>query len=233
MKTLLATGLILLLWSIYMIVQMTREASDQEMLDRRFQADGAYFNLTPHWKGHTISLTDDALPSDPSAKVIQPWGHKERPGRVRITIDGKDFSWPHDVMIRPESNGELNRYHHGIFMGPLLDKEKRAEQFLIVQRCVENGKDQYRVLRLLESGEVEEEIFSHSQRTTPLEHMFFVSLVYPDLIAIHSNVFLGPLFLFWPLFFAHPFVYSAGIGLVGTALIATALWRITKARKSN
>jgi hypothetical protein len=224
-KTLFVIGLVLLLPSLYTIGLIARELSVGERVYGRLHVDGEYLNLSPSWKGHSISLTDEALPSDSSVRVIQPWGFKERPGRVTLNIDGRDYSWPHEVGIRPESDRILNRYHHWIFMGRLKDTRKRDEEFLIVQRFVDRGEDWYRVLRVPDSGEVYQEVFPHSARTSPIERTFFVRLVYPMGIGFYSDVLQ-----FWPSIL-YPIAYPAGTGLLGIFLLCGVAFR--KFRKSK
>jgi len=227
MKALFTISLVLLLPSLYTIALMAREWSVGERVYSRLHVEGEYLNLSPRWKGHSIRLTDEALPSDPSAKIMLPWGHKERPGRVKIEIDGKDFSWPHDVAIRPGSNRILGRYHHWIFLGRLQDKEKSGEEFLVVQRFIEQGEDWYRIIRIPEVGTISEEVFSHSSRTVPVERMFFVRLVYPNGIGIYSDVLQV-----WPSII-YPIAYPAGTVLVGALLLCIALWKHRRKKKAH
>ncbi len=227
MKILLTIALALLLPSLYTIAMMGLELSVGNRVYNRLHVEGEYFNLSPNWKGHSISLADDALPSDASVKVIQPWGFKERLGRVKILIDGKDFSWPHDVGIRPESNDSLNRYWHWIFIGRLDDKEKKGEEFLIAQRFIDHDEDWYRILRVSETGTVSEEVFPHSARTNPVERTFFVRLVYPDEIGFYSNVLEV-----WPSIF-YPIAYPLCTAIVGAVLLCIALWRYYRNKAKN
>ncbi len=224
MKALFAIGLVLLLPSLYTIALMTREWSVGERVYAQLHVEGEYFDLRPHWKGHSISLTDDASPSDSSARIVQPWGFKERPGRVTLKIDGQDYSWPHDVGIRPESKRILNRYHHWIFLGQLKEDGKKDAEFLIVQRFIDQDEDWYRVLRIPEVGKISEEVFPHSARTDPVERTFFVRLVYPNGIGFYSDVLQV-----WPSVI-YPVAYPIGTALAGLILLcfATGWWGLIK-----
>lgn len=227
MKKLFAISLVLLLPSLYTLGLMIREWSVEERVYGRLQVDGEHFDLSPHWKGRTISLTDDASPSDSSVRIVQPWGFKERPGHVTLKIDGKDYSWPHDVGIRPDSNRILNRYHHWIFLGRLKDNERKDEEFLIVQRFIDQGEDWYRVLRIPETGKISEEVFPHSARTDPVERTFFVRLVYPNGLGFYSDVFQV-----WPSII-YPIAYPICTAVAGLILLcfAAGWWGLRKRKR--
>lgn len=212
MKTIsLFLGALLFFPSLFTIFLMAREHVLNEHVYSQRDITGVYFDLSPEWEGRQIRLSDKVSPDDHNLKVKLPWGYRYAWGKVEINIDGADWSWDNKVQIRADSEGILNRYHLWIYLG-ILKERGEPEQFVIVQRA-ENAEQTYRILKLHKDGAISEDVFSHSERLSPVDRMFFVRRVHPGGIGFRSNVLQV-----WPSIF-YPILYPAVSAILGGLLL--------------
>jgi hypothetical protein len=209
-KTLLTTGTLLLAISARPLFLMARELvvglrvetrySIQRIpTDRRGMVSDA---IEAEIQGHWVRLTDDQPASeDRSARVV---------GRVRITIDGRDFSHTAPVTIRPGFTDD-NRYWGYVHLTKVIDHLQGQPELIVAQNL---GREEYRVLLLTADGRVREDTFNYSDRCSPPVRALQIRYVVPHPSGYCSDVMQGWPSLLYPILF--PWT-SGAIGLLCTA----------------
>ena len=129
MKTTLLIGVVLLGVSARPSPPMSREAVVGSSVKTRYSVlsgiggmDGG--TLRAELGGHTVTLVDD-LPVDTV-------GDLRVDGKVRILVDGRDYSNPATVKIR-RAYRDANRYWGYVYLMRLVDHQEKTEQLVVTQ----------------------------------------------------------------------------------------------------
>lgn len=236
-KTLL-WGLILLVPSLYTAFLMAREARLSNIVYSRYSItecfetqNGQYqFSQTPLsyvWHGQKVVLSDDYekgnFPPD-----------DRRAGTVKITINGKDYTSPWLVDIRPNDH-DVNRYSMQVMLVKFDDIKAHTERLVVLQSFPDFDLHKYnalhpdtltcRALFIDSKGSVREEVFPFSERTFPLYRTLLAGEVSPMQLGFYSEVLDQ-----WPSVF-YPVLYpllSAAVGLFLTVVGLVKYWMAPK-----
>ena len=100
--------------------------------------------------GHSIRIVDETNSDGDTFEKI---------GQVRILVDGKDYSTPSPIRIRP-GYSDSNRYTGFIHLSRLTDRKTGRPELVLSQSL---GADRYRLLRLSETGVVSVDTFRRSE----------------------------------------------------------------------
>jgi len=191
---------------------MAREVLTARQVADAYLVKGVYDSLVTSIGGHTVQLQDD-LPTikDPDALANT---------RVRILVDGRDYSVPVTVKARPAYE-DANRYHGFVSLKRLTDRRSGKASVVVAQALggspgsvkYSESEQQYRLLVVSEDGIVKEDVFSYSQRGSPPLRAYLMSNVVPHPFGFHSD-----LMQVWPSFW-YPVFYPWLSGLVGALLV--------------
>lgn len=210
MKALIITGVILLLLSIHWVWRFMELTEVYRYTISRFELSTISEIRDVSFFGHSISLRD-AIP-------VGNYGEGERvKGRINIIVDGKDFSIGSDVIIRPKFHNE-NRYFTWLSIVQLKNKKTGKSFIAIVQRIDDLlddrfgdlSKMKFRILYVMESGEVTEETFCYKDREKPPYRSALVTDVSPSIEMYYPN---------WIV----PIIYPGLSSIVGIMLLGIGL----------
>jgi hypothetical protein len=151
---------------------------------------------------HTVVLEDDqpVRGRESDARVD---------GRVRIVVDGRDYSHPALVNIRLGSR-DTARYWGYVDMIRLVDREERADRIVVAQTI---GPYKYRTLSLAMDGAVTEDLFDYRERCSPPIRVSLIRNVVPHPIGFCSDVTTV-----WPTIF-YPILYPWISGVLGVIFV--------------
>ena len=214
MKVLLGIGILLLAVSARPLLLMGREVAIQADMQDRYAVERipsgypgmADDGLQAEAGGHSIRLDDDQPPTnDREARVT---------GIVRILIDGRDYSNPASVTIRPFYR-DANRYWGYVHLIKLIDRHDRATRLVVAQSL---GALRYRVLAVDADGRVTDDRFEYSERCSVPVRAVLIRNVTP-----HPVGYCSDLMQVWPsLFYPLLFPWASGVVGVGCTVVASA-----------
>lgn len=225
-RKILTAGLILLISSVPILLQMAREEISNYQYKRRYELKQLN-DLYPHElktiqrfdvRGNIIELSDTFVEGGYSQE-------DRRDNSVTIRINGQDYSSQSLVRIRPFYQ-DSNRYHLWVAVADLRDKKLDQQWFVITQRIDDNygiwsGRPDYhsnyrfRLLFIAPEGSVREETFRYADRATPVYRTALAALVSSSPIGFHSDVYAVWPSLFYPVIF--PWITGA-LGLILTVI---------------
>jgi hypothetical protein len=238
----LALGVVLLLLSAYPFALMARESKAIGDANSRYMtaADGrqsrgdpplnfrstCYGNRTvARFRGQVVVLSDKFKMSIRNRATNN--FDKTTLGVVNIHINGRDYTHPALVEIRPEVDDE-NRYWMQVVVAEITDKATGKTRLALLQsfpRYDMNGPAEYdldnmkcRILFVDGRGRVEEEIFRFGERTNPIYRALLASYVSPQALGLTSQMNKQ-----WPSLF-YPMLYPYVSGLLALLLIAIGIW---------
>jgi hypothetical protein len=173
-KSMVAVGALLLGISVWPLFLMARELAIGYRVEAQYSIEpipttrpGMVASAIEEIEGHWVRLTDtQPATDDRSARVA---------GRVRITIDGRDYSHDAPVNIRPGFT-DANRYWGYVHMSKIVDRARDRPHLVIAQNI---GRRQYRVLLMDSDGRVAEDVFSYSDRCSPPVRALQIRYVVP------------------------------------------------------
>jgi hypothetical protein len=214
-------GFALILISAYPAALTAREFWATRRFNERYQLLPTYDKTSITLGPHQVALHD---------KFSQT-AHKTKDrevGPVTITIDGKDYSDPSLIEIRP-SYHDSNRYHGWMVLAHLKDKKSNLEWMVVGQRTLGDAllsgikppetSDEFRLLLVDKQGAVKTEDFSLGQRANPLYRTILAGFIYPQPLGFYSQILQGaPTLLF-------PILYPWITGIAGLLLCVWGLAR--------
>jgi len=221
-KALFTTGVLLLGISARPLFLMARELAvglrvetrysiQRIPTDRRGMVSDA---IEAEIQGHWVRLSDDQpITDDPLARVV---------GRVRITIDGRDFSHAAPVTIRPGFTDD-NRYWGYVHLTKVIDHLQGQPQLVVAQNI---GRQQYRVLLMTAEGRVLEDTFSYSDRCSPPVRALQIRYVVP-----HPSGYCSDVMQTWPSL-SYPILFPWTSGAIGLICTAVGLGRTYRHRRT-
>lgn len=233
-------GLLLLVPSLYTMFLMAREAWLNNIVYGRYSVtecfetqDGqSQFSQTPLsyvWRGQKVILSDDFEKGNfpPDSRVA---------GRVKITINGKDYTSPWLVEIRPNDH-DANRYWMQVMLVKFDDREAHTERLVVLQSFPDFDLHEYnalhpdtltcRALFIDGQGRVMEEVFPFSERNSPLYRTVLAGEVSPMQLGFYSEALDE-----WPSVF-YPLLYPLVSGVMGLLLTIVSLVKYRRASKSD
>ena len=233
-------GLLLLVPSLYTTFLMAREAWLNNIVYSRYSITECFEDqpgqpivsqipLSYTWHGQKVVLSDDFekgnFPTD-----------DRRAGRVKITINGKDYTSPWLVEIRPNDH-DVNRYWMQVMLVKFNDREARTERLVVLQSFPDFDLHEYnalhsdtltcRALFIDSEGTVTEDVFPFSERTSPLYRTLLARVVSPMQLGFYSNVMEV-----WPSVF-YPLLYPLVSGVVGLILTIVGIVKYRRTSKSG
>jgi len=237
-KTLLL-GLILLVPSLYSIFLMVREQWLSNAVNSRYsitecfeggpnQTEFSEIPLSYIWYGQKVVFSDDFekgnfLPDD------------RRAGRVKITINGKDYTSPWLVEIRPNDHN-VNRYFKQVMLVKFDDKALHTERLVVLQSFPDFDLHEYnalhpdtlrcRALFIDSGGKVTEQVFPFSERSSPLYCTLLAGEVAPEQLGFYSQALE-----LWPSVF-YPLLYPLVSVVMGLIITIIGLARHRQAHKA-
>ena len=236
----LLLGLILLVPSLYTVFLMAREVWLGNAVYSRYSVTSCFEDqpgqpvvsripLSYVWHGQKVVLSDDfekgSFPTD-----------ARRAGRVKITINGKDYTSPWLVEIRPNDH-DANRYWMHVMPVKFDDIKAHTERLVVLQSFPDYDLHEYnafhpdtltcRALFIDSEGKVTEEVFPFSERTSPLYRTLLAGKVSPTQLGFYSDALN-----LWPSVF-YPLLYPLVSGVVGLILTIIGLVKYRRASKST
>jgi hypothetical protein len=214
-------GLLLLALSAYPLALMAREVVTDWWVGWNYSIESIYDSVTASVGDHTVRFEDDQpISADHEARART---------RVRILIDGRDYSSSAEAIVRPYFHDE-NRYHGFLNLKRVIDRNSGTTKIAVAQALgapmgvtwpyPPNGEHLwYRVLLISADGTVEEELFTYAQRGSPPIRARFIAGVVPHPFGYHSD-----LMQVWPTLW-YPLMYPWLSGLIGAALVIFAIGR--------
>lgn len=231
----LLLGLILLVPSLYTIFLMARELWLGNAVNSRYSVTECFVDpevsqtpLSYVWHGQKVVLSDDYergkfSPDD------------RRAGRVKITINGKNYTSPWLVEIRPNDH-DANRYWMQVMLVKFDDIKAHTERLVVLQSFPDFDLHEYnaihpdtltcRALFIDSEGRVTEDVFPFSERTSPLYRTLLAGIVSPMQLGFYSDVLDQ-----WPSVF-FPLLYPVVSGVVGLILTIVGLVKYRRASKA-
>ena len=219
MKTTLLIGVVLLAVSARPLLLMSREVvvgwsvKTRYSVDRIGSMDGGA--LRADVGGHTVTLEDD-LPVDTV-------GDLRVDGKVRIFVDGRDYSNPATVKIR-RAYRDANRYRGYAYLMRLVDHQEKTEQLVVAQSL---GYERYRTVSTFPNGRVVQDEFEYDGRCEPPVRSLLIRHVVP-----HPSGFCSDVMQVWPSI-VYPVLYPWVSGVLGLTCVVIAGGLTFRRRNQN
>ena len=214
MKTFLLIGVVLLAVSAWPLLLMWREVVVASSVNARYSVErigggsrGADIG------GHTVRLEDD-LPVDTV-------GDLRVDGKVRIVVDGRDYSNLATVKIR-QAYRDANRYWGYVYLMRLVDHQENTEQLVVAQSL---GYERYRTVSTFSNGRVVQDEFDYQGRCEPPVRSLVIRYV-----VSHPSGFCSDVMQVWPSIL-YPVLYPRVSGFLG--LICVVIAGGLKVRRRN
>ena len=206
------TGLLLLVLSAYPLVLMAREVVTGWQVTGAYSVEEVHDSLATSVGGHVVRLEDDLPNSDNRDERART--------RVRIIVDGRDYSVPVEANARPAFR-DANRYWGYISLKRLIERSSGKSSVVVAQALgaapgagTYSERDQrYRLLTVAADGRVKEDIFTYAQRGTPAVRVLLMDYVVPHPIGFHDDLMQS-----WPTLW-YPLLYPWLSGLIGAIMV--------------
>ena len=231
MRKLEVIGLLLVLLSAYPLFLMGREVLAQRKAYglyelRRVVTDVPGFSddaLIAQVGSHRVELRDDFF-DRPADRVDR------AKAKVGILVDGRDYSHPSEVEIRPFYKDQ-NRYHSWVKLIRLIERRTATESVAVVQRIsamppaareewdLPKKELRYRILLIFPDGRVSEELFPFEDRARPPYRTMLAKYVTPIGIGFYSEVLQA-----WPSI-PYPILYPWVTAIAGFGIFAIGIAR--------
>ena len=208
-RTLLSIGLLLLLVSAPVLVLMALEAFMGHYAYNRYELQPVYNSTQIRFNGHVVALKDSVdaqgLSEGDTVETV-----------VTLHVDEQEHSFNTDILVRPLYS-DMRRYAYQLSLVSLTDTKSGRNRVAVVSRS--RSDQPIRILLIDSDGQVEEDLFSLSDRARPVYRTMLTRFVSPSPIGFYSNVLQGYPSLFYPL--VYPFVSGAAGFMTLLILVAT------------
>lgn len=231
----LRVGLLFLLPSLYLVLLGVREVWLENTVGNRYQLtnvledpDCQQLNgpRSYSWRGQTVVLGDDFDRGNFQTD-------ETRAGLVKITVNGRYYTWPYPLQIRASDCGS-NRYWQQVTLAKFDDTEAHTERLVVLQSFPNYELNESylshvdalkcRVLYIDDRGGVTQNVFRFSDRSSPPYRTILARSVSPCDLGFYSNALT-----LWPTLF-YPVLYPFVTGLIGLVMTIVGLRQRRRAR---